>query len=129
MLSRKITQVVAILCVTALAACTTVEPPTSLATQARESVQRAEGMGADKAAPLALREANQYLERAEQAMNRDNNEEAYHFLEKSLINSELAIARTNAERSQKAAQQIEENLDALKNQALENQEAGSDTFE
>lgn len=129
MLSKKIAQAAVILCVAALAACTTVEPPTTFATQVRESVQQAQSLGADQAAPLALREANQYLARAEEAMKRNEHEKAHQFLEKSMINSELAIARTNAQKSQKAARQVEESLEALKREATDPSKASSNTFE
>lgn len=114
------------LCLAGLAACTAVEPPNSLATQARESVQRAEGLGADEGAPLALREANQLLNQAQTAMENEEYEEAQLLLEKSLINSELAITRTNSQRSQRAAEQIEQSLDALRSES--SSDADSDSY-
>lgn len=115
MISKLLRMAAISLCIVGLAACTVVEPPNTLATQARESIQRAKSVGADESAPLALREANQYLSKAESAMNNEEYENATRLLEKSIINSELAIARTNAQKTQTAANQIEQSLDALRN--------------
>lgn len=117
------------ICLATLVACASIDPPTSLATQAHESVQRAKEMGAEQSAPLALREANQYLDQAELAIQQQEYKKAYPLLEKSLINSDLAISRSQAKKSQQAALQIEENLEALKNQAFKNNKADSDTDE
>lgn len=113
------------LCLAGLMACTAVEPPNTLATQARESIQQAESVGADESAPLALREANQFLNQAESAINQEEYEEAQKLLEKSIINSELAIARTNSQRSQRAAEQIEQGLDALRRQSSTDSESNT----
>lgn len=129
MFSNLIKKVSVALCIAALAACASVEPPDTLATQARESVEHAQSVGAEEQAPLLLREANQQLAKGEEAMQKDEHEEARRYFEKSMINSELAVARTNAERSRIAAQQINENLDALKNQTSTPSDTGSYSFE
>lgn len=114
MISKLLRRAAISLCIIGLAACTVVEPPNTLATQARESAQRAKSLGAEEAAPLALRDANQQLQKAERAMNNEEYEEARRLLEKSMINSELAIARTNAQRNQRAAEELEQSLEALR---------------
>lgn len=101
--------------------CSTVQPPNSLATQARERIQQAQSVGADRAAPLALREANQYLSQAEDAIRAQRYKEATHLLEKSLANSELAIVRTSSSKAQKAADQIEQDLQILQEESLNRQ--------
>lgn len=118
MFNKIIARAVIAFCAISLAACAHVEPPDTLVTQAQESIEHAHSLGAEEAAPLALREANQNLDKAKQAIDNQEYEQAHRFLEKSMVNSELAVARTNAQRSQKAAEQIEQNLDALRKQIV-----------
>ena len=100
-----------------LAACqSSAQRPDTLAVQARESVEKAQSVGADEKAPLALRDANQYLAEAEVAMKDKRYQEAQRLLEKSMINSELAIARSNSTTVKKAAEEIDKNLDTLKDE-------------
>lgn len=107
--------------VSALFACASnAKRPDTLAIQARESIQKAESVGADQKAPVALRDANQYLSQAQQAMTDKKYQEAQYFLEKSMINSELAIARSNATSAKKAAEEIENNLNTLQNEVVPN---------
>ena len=125
MFNKLLARAIIAFCAIGLAACAHVQPPDTLVTQAEESIQHAHSLGADDAAPLALREANQNLEKAKQAMNDQNYEQAQRFLEKSMVNSELAVARTNAQKSQQAAEQIEQNLDALRKQIVGTPETSS----
>jgi len=90
--------------------------PDTLAVQARESVKKAESAGAAQKAPLALRDADQYLSKADEAIEEKDYEEAQFLLEKSMINSELAIARSNAVDAKKAAEEINKNLNTLQNE-------------
>ena len=108
--------------------CSTVEPPTTLAAQARERIQQAERVGADRAAPLALREANQYLSQAEDALRAQRHKEATHLLEKSLVNAELAIVRTSSSKTQKAAEQIEQDLELLQEES-QNRQTSTTSYE
>ena len=112
-----------------IAACSTVQPPATLVTQAQERVRQAESVGADDAAPLVLREARQHLSEAERAMQKEEFEEARLLLEKSLINSELAIAQTNSSNAKKAAEEIEENLDLLRRETTSNSQSNSYSYE
>lgn len=112
-----------------VAACSTVQPPNTLVTQAQERVRQAESVGADDAAPLVLREARQHLTEAEKAMQKEQFEEARLLLEKSLINSELAIAQTNSSNAEKAAEEIEKNLDLLRREATPNSQSNSYSYE
>lgn len=90
--------------------------PDTLAIQARESVKKAESAGAAQKAPLAMRDADQYLSKAEEAMSEKDYEDAQFLLEKSMINSELAIARSNAVDAKKAAEEINKNLNTLRDE-------------
>jgi hypothetical protein len=107
----------AFLLVFTLASCqSNAQRPEMLAAQARESVEKAQSVGAQEKAPLALRDASEYLSRAEEAMSDRRYDEAQVLLEKSMINSELAIARSNSASARKAAEEIEKNLDALQSE-------------
>ena len=112
-----------------VAACSTVQPPNTLATQAQERVRQAESLGAEAAAPLALREARQHLNEADQAMQKEQFEDARLLLEKSLINSELAIAKTSSTNAEKAAEEIEKNLDLLHRESVPNSQSHSYSYE
>lgn len=112
-----------------VAACSTVQPPNTLITQAQERVRQAESVGAEDAAPLVLREARQYLNEAEKSMQKERFEEARLLLEKSLINSELAIAQTGSTNAQKAAEQIEKNLDLLRREASPSGQTSTYSYE
>lgn len=102
----------------ALSACTTTqEPPNALVTEARYDIKSAEELGAEKYAPLALRSARNNLNAAQNAMTQENYQQATYLLEKALADAEYATVKTNAEKSQTAAEQVEQNLDALR-QAL-----------
>ena len=115
-----ISAAVALILVCAMTACTSnAKRPDTLAIQARESVKKAESVGAEEKAPLALRDASQYLSEAEQAMEEEEYREAQRLLEKSMINSELAIARSNASSAKKAAEEIEKNLETLQDETLQ----------
>ena len=112
------------------AACSTVQPPpTTLLTQAQERVRQAESAGAQESAPLALRDAQQYLSEAENSMQKERFDEAQQLLEKSLISSELAIAKTGSSKAQDAAEQIEKDLDVLRREAGPNSGRTSSLYE
>lgn len=111
------------------AACSTVQPPNTLVTQAQERVRQAESAGAENAAPLVLREARQQLSEAERAMQKEEFDDARLLLEKSLINSELAIAQTSSSSAKKAAEEIEKNLDLLRREATPNSQSNSYSYE
>ncbi len=111
------------------AACSTVQPPNTLVTQAQERVRQAESVGADNASPLVLREARQHLNEAQKAMEKEQFSDARLLLEKSLINAELAIAQTNSKNAVKAAEEIEKNLDLLRREATPNSQSNSYSYE
>ena len=89
------------------------EIPTSLVTQAETSVRQAESAGADDLAPLALRDAKKNLASAKSAMAREDYKIAHDYLEKSLADSEVAVAQTHAEKSTRAAEEIKEQMSTL----------------
>ncbi len=94
-------------------ACTTVQPPTAAFTAAQTTVDQARSIGASEYAPLELNNAEENLEKAEGAIDSENYEEAERYIERARADAEVAIVKTNAGKSQKAAGEIRESLDAL----------------
>ncbi len=124
-----ISRTLALSLVLALGAChNNAQRPDTLAVQARESVEKAQSAGANEKAPLALRDANQYLTEAEEAMKDERYQDAQYLLEKSMVNSELAIARSNATGAKKAAEEIEKNLDTLEQEVTPNKQTTTTDF-
>lgn len=90
------------------------DPPEQLLSEARSDVKTAKETGASEYAPLALRAAENQLHEAESAIQEKEYEEAVLLLEKSLANSALAVAQTNAAKSEAAAKEVDESIDTLK---------------
>lgn len=90
------------------------DPPEQLLSEARSDIKTAKETGASEYAPLALRAAEHQLQEAESAIEQKEYEEAVLLLEKSLANSALAVAQTQAEKSEAAATEVDESIDTLK---------------
>lgn len=96
-------------------ACTSVQPPTSAFSAAQTTVEQAKSIGAAEYAPLELNNAEDNLEQAEQAIDDENYDEAERFIERARADAEVAIVKTNSGKSQKAAGEVRDSLDALHN--------------
>lgn len=96
-------------------ACTSVQPPTSEFSSAQTSVEQAKSLGAAEYAPLELNNAEENLEQAEKAMEDENYDDANRYIERARADAEVAIVKTNSGKSQKAAGEVRESLDALQN--------------
>ncbi|HEY7886346.1 MAG TPA: DUF4398 domain-containing protein [Cellvibrionaceae bacterium] len=90
--------------------------PTTLVTQAESSIRQAESAGAEQHAPVALRDAKRYLASAKTQSANENYEVANKLLEKSLAESEFASAKSLAEKSERSADRMKENLRVLENE-------------
>lgn len=88
--------------------------PRTLAVQVQSEIERASEIGAEEHAPLALRSARQNLASAQSYIEDERYDEARLKLEKAEVDAEYAIAKTSAEKSQAAVEQINANLDALR---------------
>ncbi len=89
------------------------EAPTTLVSQAQASIRQAESAGADTHAPVALREAKKLLSSAQSHIGNEDYDKAKRQLEKAIAEANFAEARSMAEKSQRAADEVEENLEAL----------------
>lgn len=97
-----------------MTACASGPPaPTTLVSQAETSIRQAESAGADTHAPVALREAKKRLASAKSHIGNENYPLAQRQLEKAIAEANYAEARSMAEKSQRAANEVEENLEAL----------------
>lgn len=94
-------------------ACTSVQPPTAAYTAAQTTVDQAKSMGASEYAPLELNNAEDNLEKAENAIEDENFEVAARYIERARADAEVAIVKTNSGKSQKAAGEVRESLEAL----------------
>ena len=118
----KIGLLTVLMAVFTLTACANNAPvPSTLLTQAEGNVEQARSLNAEKFAPLAFRDAQQNLEKAQAALAKKENAEARDWLEKSVADSDLAIAQSHAKKSEKAADQVEENLRVLEQEVKKNQ--------
>ncbi|MDO6748483.1 DUF4398 domain-containing protein [Gilvimarinus sp. 1_MG-2023] len=97
-----------------LAGCATGQPkPESLLAQAQSRVEQARSVNAERHAPVVFREAQKNLKMANELISKEEYEKATSYLDRSIADSNLAIATSNAEKSEKAAQQVQKNLRAL----------------
>jgi hypothetical protein len=107
----------------ALSACANNAPlPSSLLTQAENNLEQARSVNAEKHAPLALREGKKHLAKARSAIANNEHAAARAWLEKSVADTNLAIAKAHAQKSQKAADQVEENLRVLEREVNSKQQ-------
>lgn len=96
-------------------ACSTMSPPPNdLLSQAESQIRVAEDVGARESAPLAHRSATENLAAAKKAMKKEEYEDARVYLEKALADAEYATTKTRSEQAQKASDQVDQNLEALK---------------
>ena len=70
--------------------------------------------GAEEYAPLALHDAREKLQTAEQLISSGDEEAAQYWLEKASVDAELAAARANSERAKYAADQIDKDIQTLR---------------
>lgn len=89
------------------------EAPSTLLSQAESSIRQAESAGADDHAPVALREAKKFLSAAQSHIGNEDYGKARRLLEKAIAEANFAEARSMAEKSQRAADEVEENLETL----------------
>ena len=89
-------------------------PSSALWADVKSQIQLAEQAGARENAPLELRAAQDKLASANAAVEEKEFEKATYLLQKALADAELAVAIAQSKKSQFASDQVDENLDALK---------------
>lgn len=98
-----------------LAACASKPPmPSEELAVARSAVSSAEDAGAREHAELALRRANQKLERAEEARQNENYREALHMAEQAEIDARYAAFLARSERANDSVEELERGIAQLR---------------
>ena len=97
-----------------LAACSSMEPPTQKATLADSRIQQAIRDDADDAAPVYMKNARNRLKDAREAMEREDYRRADRLLDEALIATEYAMLKADTEKLEKAAEEIQQNIDTLR---------------
>jgi septal ring factor EnvC (AmiA/AmiB activator) len=115
--SRLITATSAAALVAFMAGCASAPPPNEKLAIARTAVQRAEQAGAGERAPSELATARDKLDKATQAANDDKKELAARWADQANIDAQLAEATAQADRSHKAAAELDASLKALRQES------------
>lgn len=111
-------QIIAAGLVLSLCGCASTPPaPTTLLQQVESDMATAKELDAEQYAPLVYHEAQEHLTAAKAYLNDEENTKANFALQKAQADLELAMAKSRAAKQEKAAQEVENNLDALR-QAL-----------
>lgn len=95
-----------------IAGCATA--PTAQLAVSHRAIDDAKAAGAAQSAPLDLQRAEDKLSRGEAAAMAENNEQARRFAEEAEVDARLAAARARAERTRKAAAEVEKSIRALR---------------
>lgn len=89
------------------------EAPDTLLSQAESSIREAESADADRHAPVALREAKKNLSAAKSHIAKENYQAARKLLEKTIADADFATAKSDAKKSENAAEEVRESLEVL----------------
>ena len=110
----------------ALAGCAgSVKPPTVEKRTAESSIQQAVASDARDFEPVLLNEAQNKLADAEALMSEEMSEEAYqdavHLLEQASVDAQLAGARAETAKARQAVEEVNKNIESLRQQMKKNQ--------
>lgn len=97
-----------------LAACASLPPPTAELAVSTSTVAHAAGAGANEAAPLEMRSANEKLARANKAMADKDYALALTMAQQAQADARLAEAKADAARATKAADAVQADSQALR---------------
>ena len=89
-------------------------PPHDTISNAEMAISRAREVNAIVYAPLDLKFAEEKIAKAKQAMSTENYETAYRLAEDSLLDAQVAEAKSKAIKSQELSQKMEENINSLR---------------
>lgn len=103
----------------ALGACANNVPrPTSTVSQAELAINEAAQTQAPQYAPLPLQKAREKLQQAQQSMAEENYLQARRLAEQALVDAQLAQSVASARQAQNAAQELEQSLQTLRQEAI-----------
>ena len=98
-------------------------PPPDMSA-ARSAIADADQAGAGEAAPLALRNARQKMERAEQALEDEDYEAAQFLTHEAEVDAELAEAKSRSMTAQAAVDELRESIRVLREEIERSRPAG-----
>jgi predicted S18 family serine protease len=90
------------------------KPPLEALSQAELAVQEANQITASQYAPVDLQTAREQLDRAKQAMDDEEYDEARRLAEQALVNAQLAEAKAGAEKARQAAAELQKSIQTLR---------------
>ena len=90
------------------------KPPLETLSQAELAVQEANQITASQYAPVDLQTAREQLDRAKQAMDDEEYDEARRLAEQALVNAQLAEAKAGAEKARQAAAELQKSIQTLR---------------
>ncbi|MEP0549078.1 MAG: DUF4398 domain-containing protein [Rhodothermales bacterium] len=97
-------------------------PPPDLSAS-RSAIAQADQAGASEAAPLALRNARQKVQQAEEASNRGDYRRAQMLSEQAEIDAKLAEATARSAKAQAAVDELRESIRVLRDEINRNRPA------
>jgi Domain of unknown function (DUF4398) len=103
--------------VLAASGCAGTPPPVDDISTAEMALNRALEAKAEEHSPLALRLAREKLDRAKQAMNDGEYEQARRLAEQAQVEAQLAEAQARSQVARQQAQEIQTTIDTLRQQA------------
>ena len=98
--------------------CSSVPKPVGEMASAGTAISGAESSGASKYAPVELERATSKLQRAEEAVKKENYAEATRYADEALADANLARAKADAAKTKRAAGEMEDSINLLR-QTLE----------
>lgn len=103
-----------------LAACSSIEAPTQKAELTESRIQQAIRDDADDAAPVYMKNARNKLKAARKAIEEGENLKADQLLDEALIAVEYATLKSDSDQLEKAAKEIQQNIDVLRGELNDN---------
>jgi hypothetical protein len=88
--------------------------PTGELQSAETSIQQAEGADAREFEPVLLNEARNQVADAKELIDSERYREAEKLLEKAAVDAQLAMARSETQQAENAVEQINENIESLR---------------
>ncbi|TVQ70528.1 MAG: DUF4398 domain-containing protein [Balneolaceae bacterium] len=104
-----------------LTACGSTNPPSQQLTETQMVIQQAEQSGADEYAPLEIREARIKLGLAREAVEAKDYDKAIRLAEHARVDAELAQAKAQSGKAEKAVAELRESIRVLKAEIERNQ--------
>jgi hypothetical protein len=107
--------------------CASTPPADPEITRARTLIEQAEKAGAQQHAAVELDQARNKLRLADAANRDGKRDEARARANEAAADAELAMARANSDEAKKAAQEVEQSTETLRQEAQRKEAAASDT--